>query len=46
MPVGALVWPEPLLPQQVAVPLLRSPQEWYAPAVRVVKVPAGTVAWP
>ena len=46
VPVGAVVCPLLPLPQQVAVPSVRSPQVWKPPAVRVVKLPVGALVCP
>ena len=45
---GSAGWPRRWLlsPQQTAVPFVLIPQVWSAPALTVVKVPAGGVAWP
>ena len=46
VPVGALVCPPLLSPQQVAVPSVRSPQVWKWPAVMVVRVSVGALVCP
>jgi hypothetical protein len=42
VPVGALVWPLELLPQQAIVPSIRSAHAWLSPADTWEKVPVGT----